>query len=121
MQPAARDQRGLSDSVQWALLIPLILTILLGILQAGIWLHAGSVVANAALAGAEAQSLAGSGAGEAERVARSMTDRAGLGSVRVTVDRTPTTVRVAVSGRVQLLLTAEASVSARASRPLELP
>ena len=33
-----RDQRGLSESVQWAVLMPLLLLMVLGISHAGIWL-----------------------------------------------------------------------------------
>jgi hypothetical protein len=39
MQMRARDERGLSESVQWAVLWPALMLLTLGIIQAGIFLH----------------------------------------------------------------------------------
>ncbi|MDN5565044.1 MAG: pilus assembly protein, partial [Luteococcus sp.] len=62
------DERGLSESLQWAVLLPVVMLTVLGIIQSGIWLHGRSVAANAALAGAEAQALSGAGGGTGARV-----------------------------------------------------
>jgi hypothetical protein len=39
VQIRARDERGLSESVQWAVLWPALMLVTLGIIQAGIFLH----------------------------------------------------------------------------------
>ncbi len=54
-----RTDRGLSESVQWTLLTATAVLLLLGGVQTAIVLHARAVVANAALAAAEARALRG--------------------------------------------------------------
>lgn len=115
------DERGLSESLQWAVLMPLLMLAVLGIIQSGIWLHGRSVVANAALAGAEAQALSGAGGGTGARVAREVAERGGLRDVQVEVGG-GRDVAVTVSGRVDSFFTAgRSTVSARAEMPREMP
>lgn len=83
--PVPRTERGMSESIQWAVLLPVLLLGVLGIIQAGIVLHARTAAHHAALAGAEAQSLSGQGSGVAERVARDVASQAGLLDVQVRV------------------------------------
>ncbi len=103
--PAARaDQRGISESVQLALIWPLLLLVTLGVIQAGLWIHGRQVALRAATAAVDvATGREGSAAAAADlagRIARS----AGLGSVEVDVRTSPGEVRVVVSGRMPSLL-----------------
>ena len=47
------SERGSSESTQWALLIPALMLVVLGTIQAGVWLHGRNVAAQAASAAAE--------------------------------------------------------------------
>ncbi len=42
------NQRGVSESTQWAVLTPLVLMLLLGLIQTAVWLHARTVAQQAA-------------------------------------------------------------------------
>lgn len=115
-----RDQRGLSESVQWAVLMPLLLLMVLGISHAGIWLHGRTVATQAALAGAEAQSLAGASAGVAERVAGTVATDGGLREVAVSSHRSGDEVVVDVRARVDSFSPwGPTGVRSRATMPLE--
>ena len=46
----SRGERGITDSVQWAILLPVILLTVFGILQVGLWAHGTTVATNAAIA-----------------------------------------------------------------------
>ena len=50
MPAQARDERGLSESTQWAVLFSLLMLLTLGIIQAGIHLHGRNVAQRAATA-----------------------------------------------------------------------
>lgn len=115
-----RDSRGLSESVQWALLTPLILLCVLGLVQAGVVLHARNSVRQAALAGAETQALLGAdptfGAATAERVARA----GDLSDVTTQVQLGPELVTVTVTGRARIFFDlGQGRVSATATWPRE--
>jgi len=123
--PGARprpDERGLSESVQWAVLAPLVLLALLGVVHAGILLHGRSVATNAALAGAEAQALSGATAGVGERVAREVAQGNGLREVQVATGTRDGEVWVQVRGRVDSFLAGRPSrVDSTAWMPREAP
>ncbi|MFZ2261164.1 TadE-like protein [Luteococcus japonicus] len=115
------DERGLSESLQWAVLLPVVMLTVLGIIQSGIWLHGRSVAANAALAGAEAQALSGAGGGTGARVAREVAEHGGLREVQVQVGG-GRDVSVAVTARVDTFFDLGRSrVIAHAEMPRELP
>lgn len=117
---AGRAQRGLSESVQWAVLTPLLLLVVLGIVHSGIWLHGRNVAANAALAGAEAQSLSGAGSDVGGSVARDVAQRGGLRDVQVSSSRSGGEVVVVVTGRVDSFYSlGTTEVSSRAEMPEE--
>ncbi|MBE6476731.1 MAG: pilus assembly protein [Propionibacteriaceae bacterium] len=112
------DERGLSQSAQWAVLAPVVMLTLLGVIDAGIWLHARSTVQQAAMTAAESQALAGQDLGQAERIARSMTGE--LAEVAVTVETGTGRVTVNVEARVPLALDLGlARVGASATRATE--
>lgn len=104
----------MSESVQWAILTPMVLLILLGSIQVGMLLSGRSAVRDAAMAAAEVMSLtaggsaAGGSAGggsAAERVARDVATDAGLTDVQVRTSTQSRTLTVTVTGRLPLLLT----------------
>lgn len=102
--PPEHGERGLNESLQWALLLPVVLLVLLGILQTAIWLHARQAAQHAAAAAAEAAAVWQADADAAEQAARKITDIAGLREVDVVVHAGPTELTVTVSGRPQMII-----------------
>ena len=95
-----RGQRGMSESVQWAVLTPLVLLIVLGLLQGGLWLSGRTVAQQAAAAAAEEAALVAAAPGRAEAMAQRIAAAGGLRDVSVHVARGPAEVRAVVSGRM---------------------
>jgi Flp pilus assembly protein TadG len=93
------NERGLAESTQWAVVVPVLLALVLGLVQVGIWLHGRSVAGQAAAAAADR--LAGQGSlVEAETVARGVADRGGLQQLAVATSTVGELVTVTVSGRM---------------------
>ncbi|MGO4957622.1 TadE/TadG family type IV pilus assembly protein [Luteococcus sp. Sow4_B9] len=112
----------MSESVQWAVLLPVLMLGILGAIQTGIVLYGRSVAAHAALAGAEAQALAGASGGSGERVARELAEQGGLRDVKIVVARPGGEVRVQVRGRVDTFFAVgPTTVEGDAVMPMELP
>lgn len=113
-------QRGMSESVQWAVLTPVLLLAILGVVQAGVVLHARTVVRDAAAAVAQQQSRAGASPGEARAVAERVTAPADLEQLQVIVDDSGALVSVTVTGRAPVFFDVGlATVSATAVMPKE--
>jgi Flp pilus assembly protein TadG len=93
----ARDERGLSESVQWAVLWPLLMLLTLGIIQAGIFLHGRNVAQRAATAAVDVARGSFGSAADAEHLGESIASSGGLKSVSVRVQRTGTTVTADVT------------------------
>ncbi|HNV10635.1 MAG TPA: pilus assembly protein [Propionibacteriaceae bacterium] len=119
---SSRGDRGLSDSVQWALLVPVILLALLGGIQAGIVLHARTVADNAALTAAEIAAVGGSNSA-ATLAARDVAGDAGLRDVQVTMTTSAGLVTVTVKAKAQVILDVGPSshVVSSAVMPAEVP
>ncbi len=98
------DQRGFSSSAQLAVAFPLLLLLTLGILQAGLWLHARNVAQRAATAAVDVARGSYGTAGEGEQRARDLAAAAGLTDVVVRVDRGPQVVTADVSAHATLVL-----------------
>lgn len=98
------SERGVSESTQWALLIPALMLVVLGTIQAGVWLHARTVATNAAGAAAEQVAWSRGSDGDAVAMARRIAGSGGLDGARVQIERIAGTVRVTVSGQPPLLL-----------------
>lgn len=93
------NERGLAESTQWAVVVPVLLALVLGLVQVGIWLHGRSVAGQAAAAAADR--IAGQASfGEAEAVARGVGERGGLQQVAVSTATAGELVTVTVSGRM---------------------
>ncbi|QLQ14410.1 MAG: pilus assembly protein [Micropruina sp.] len=93
-------ERGVSESVQWSLLVPVLVALVLGLIQTGIWLHGRSVASDAALATAQEVAWARSGDAEAARVGQRVAHAGGMDTVSVTVHRGSGAVQVEVAGSV---------------------
>ncbi|WP_168207308.1 TadE/TadG family type IV pilus assembly protein [Microlunatus elymi] len=97
------DERGLSTSLQFAVLAPLLMLCLLGVVQAGVWLHGRNVAAEAAHAAADvARNYHGDRSAAAEAALR-VAAVGGLRDVRLRVDRSGDNVRVELSARAPLI------------------
>jgi Flp pilus assembly protein TadG len=93
----ARDERGLSESVQWAILWPVVMLLTLGIIQAGIFLHGRNVAQRAATAAVDAARGSYGSATDAEHLGVSIASSGGLRNISVRVQRTGTTATADVS------------------------
>ena len=99
-----RDERGISSSTQLAVVLPLLMLLTLGIVEAGLWLHARTVAQRAATAAVDVARGSYGTAGEGEQRARDLAHAAGLREVVVRVDRGPQRVTAVVSARATLIL-----------------
>lgn len=98
------SERGVSESTQWALLIPVVMLVVLGTIQAGIWLHARTVASQAAGAAAEQVAWSRASDGEAAAMGRRIAASGGLQNAQVQVDRSGGNVRVTVSANPALII-----------------
>ena len=98
------SERGVSESTQWALLIPVVLLVVLGTIQAGIWLFSRTVAGQAAGAAAEQVAWSRGSDGDAAAMARRIAGSGGLAGAQVQIERTAGNVRVTVSARPALIL-----------------
>lgn len=111
------NQRGVSESTQWAVLTPVVLLLVLGLVQLGVWLHSRTVASQAAatvadLKAAGAQDAAGAG----QRLARA----AGLEQVRITSKTESGVVVVQVSARAPVFFdVGQGQIVERAVLPVE--
>lgn len=114
------SQRGMSESVQWAVLGVALMTTLLGMTEAALVLHGRSVAVGAALAGSAAQAelLASSDAGR--KIASERALSGGLVAVEVAVFWAPDSVTVRVDADVPTFIGwISPRVQAESTRPLE--
>jgi Flp pilus assembly protein TadG len=120
VQIAARDERGVSESVQWAVLWPVLMLVTLGIIQAGIFLHGRNVAQRAATAAVDAARGSYGSATDAEHLAEAIASSGGLTEVSVRVQRTGAVVNVDVSGYAPMIFDLDlGGVTATATAPLE--
>ena len=103
MRVVARDERGLSESVQWAILWPLLMLLTLGIIQAGIFLHGRNVAQRAATSAVDIARGSYGTAADARHLAETIARSGGLEHVSVRVQRTGTTASADVSGNAPMI------------------
>jgi len=114
------DERGLSESVQWAVLGAAVVGCLLALIDAGLWLHGRSVAVAAVIDGASVASSWHASAGDGEAVARATAAAGGLTSVFVTVVAQAASVDVIIDAKVPSFIGwATPNVHAHATRPKE--
>jgi hypothetical protein len=115
-----RTARGLSNSIQFAVVMPLLMLISLGIIQAGVWLHGRNVAAEAANAAADLARTYGGDHGEAERSARRIAAVGGLEDVEVDIDPDGRIVRVRLSARAPMIFAIGLGrIASTATAPME--
>jgi Flp pilus assembly protein TadG len=120
VQVKARDERGLSESVQWAVLWPALMLLTLGIIQAGIFLHGRNVAQRAATAAVDAARGSYGSAAEAEHLAANIASSGGLKNISVRVQRTGTTVSADVSASSAMIFDRRLGrVTETATAPME--
>jgi Flp pilus assembly protein TadG len=116
----ARDERGLSESVQWAVLWPALMLLTLGIIQAGIFLHGRNVAQRAATAAVDAARGSYGSAAAAQHLAANIATSAGLKDISVRVQRSGTTVSADVSATAPMIFDLRLGrLTETASAPLE--
>ena len=99
----ARDERGLSESVQWAVLWPLLMLLTLGIIQAGIFLHGRNVAQRAATAAVDAARGSYGRRATLNSWAETIASSGGLEHISVRIQRTGTTASADVSGTAPMI------------------
>ena len=115
-----RGERGLSQSVQYALIIPTLMLSTLGIIQTGVWIHGRNVAERAADAAADAARGIDSGAGAGVSAGQQIAAAGGLTQVTVSVARRPQQVDVQVTGTIPMFFDLGfGPVTERASAPVE--
>jgi len=99
-----RGQRGVSESVQFALVWPVLLLVTLGIIQAGIWLHARNVAHRVVTAAVDTARGSTGTVGQAQELGADLAAAGGLGEVSLEVVRGATTATATVTARAPLIL-----------------
>ncbi len=114
------DQRGLSGSLQWALLMPVVLLCLLGSIEWAISARGQSAANEAAWAGAEAVAVIRGSEARARSTALDVARRGGLHKVKADISCSATVCQVTVSGSVPSLIPlTRPPINATVSLPLE--
>ena len=120
MPGLSRDQRGLTQSVQYAVILPALMLTTLGIIQAGVWIHGEDVAQRAANAAADAARGSHGSPGAAQDLAQELAAAGGLEDVRVDVARGATRVDITVTARAPMIFDVGLGrISQTASAPVE--
>ena len=114
-----RTERGLNQSVQLSLVLPVLLLAVLGTIQGALWMHASVVAHRAAFAGSDiARTLSGTDHDAHLAVQRILSNQ-GINS-EVDIHRSPTEVTVEVTAYVHSIIGTDAlEVTATSSAPRE--
>lgn len=113
-------QRGVAESTQWALLLPLLLALVLGLVQLGVWLHSRTVAAQAAAAVADLRATGPAGEASARETGRRIAVEGGLEQVEIVVDTHAGHLVVTVRGRAPVFFDiGQGQIVERAVLPLE--
>ncbi len=116
----SRSDRGLSESVQWAVVFPALAVCVLGLIQAGVWLNGVTVVRAAAATVAETEALAGVTAGSGEAAGRRLAHERGVEVTSIEISSTTERIDVRVVGRVPIFFdVGQGSVTGTAAAPRE--
>ena len=119
MRPRARDERGLSESTQWAVLFSLLMLLTLGIIQAGILMHGRNVAQRAATAAVDSARGSFGSVTDAQQVAQGIAQSGGLQGVTIRISRGATTVTADVAGSAPAILDLVGQIHESATAPLE--
>jgi Flp pilus assembly protein TadG len=119
MRVRARDERGLSESTQWAVLFSLLMLLTLGIIQTGIHLHGRNVAQRAATAAVDSARGSFGSVADAQQIAYGIAQSGGLRGVTIRISRGATTVTADVTGNAPAILNLAGEIHETASAPLE--
>lgn len=115
-----RPDRGMSGSVQWAILVPVILFTVLGAIQAGLWMYGRTVASHAAIAAAEEAALLGGSEADARALGTEIATGGGLTDIQVQLVVDANNARATVRGRMPTFVDlGQTRVSEQATRPRE--
>ncbi|WP_257477964.1 TadE/TadG family type IV pilus assembly protein [Acidipropionibacterium jensenii] len=92
--------------MQWALIWPVVMIAIFGIIQAAVVMQARSAVTEAARAAVRAEALAGSRPGDALDAARQVAAPSGVRAITVRLSEADGLVRAQVTGSAPILLDA---------------
>lgn len=104
MSAPRRNDRGLAESIQYALIWPLLMLVTLGIIQTGLWLHGRHVAQRAATAATDIARGSYGDAAEARELATSLARAGGLRNVDVAISVGSGDVTVSVSAAAPTIL-----------------
>lgn len=93
------SQRGVTESTQWAILAPVFLLLVLGLVQLGVWLHARTVAGQAAATVADLSSY---GSPDATATGARVAAKGGLEQVSIQTAVVGDVIVVTVTGRAPL-------------------
>lgn len=111
------SQRGFAESTQWAVLTPVVLLLVLGLVQFGVWLHARTAAAQAAATVAD---LSSAGSSAAQAAGRRVAVAAGLEDVEIATAIDAESVVVTVTARAPLFFdVGQGQIMERAVLPRE--
>ena len=119
MRAQVRDERGLSESTQWAVLFSLLMLLTLGIIQTGIYLHGRNSAQRAAIAAVDSARGSFGSTVDAQHVAEGIALSGGLHGVVIHIARDATTVTAEVAGSAPTILDIASRIKETASAPLE--
>lgn len=114
------NQRGVAESTQWAILLPVLLGLVLGLVQLGVWLYSRTVAGQAAAVVADLRASGPAAEAAAREAGRRVAHSGGLEQVVINVDAHAGGLVVTVSGRAPLFLDfGQGAILERAVLPLE--
>ena len=114
------NQRGVAESTQWAILLPTLLLLVLGMVQLGVWLYSRTVASQAAAAIADLRATGPAAEGAARRAGERIATQGGLQQVEISVAAAADHLVVTVSGRAPLFFDiGQGLVTEHAVLPLE--
>lgn len=112
--------RGLSNSLQFAVIVPALMLATFGLIQAGLWLHARNVAAEAVTAAADVARNYDGDPAAARQAARRIAAVGGLTDVQLTISRQPRAVSVTMVARPPVIFDLGLGrVTETATAPLE--
>lgn len=99
-----QQQRGLSMSTSFAVIMPVLLLMIFGVIQGGIWWHGRRVAEQAVNTGADIARSHGGDTTHARQAARRVAASGGLHEVHISIHRSTDQVRVTMTGQTAMPL-----------------
>ena len=114
------NQRGVAESTQWAILLPTVLLLVLGLVQTGVWLYSRTVAAQAAAAVADLRAIGPAADDAARQAGRRIAASGGLEQVEISVTSDAGHLVVTVTGRAPVFFDfGQGRITERAVLPVE--